>query len=323
MISFYRSCRLATEAMLAADRIVLAGHINPDGDTLGSMLALTHALRALGKTAVPLSHHGVPDIYKWLPGAEWVQNSTDERGFDLAVVCDTGTSERVGGALPAIESADRILCIDHHLAEGKLGDIRVVNAKVAATGELIYRLLRPMGAHLSKEIADCLMCAIITDTGAFRFMNVTPNTFRTAAALMRAGACPAEIGELVFENKSLGSIKLMGRAIDSIQLTPDGRAAWGCIKATDFEEMGLTDEDSEGIVNHIRAVRTAQVGVLFREVPGKKVRVSLRAREGYDVNRVAQAFGGGGHMLAAGCSVDPPLSSAVPLVMAEVTKWLS
>jgi len=317
-----RILRQAAEAIHRANRIVLASHINPDGDTLGSSLALTHAFRRMGKTAVPLSHDGVPEIYRWLPGREWVQRETEARDFDLAIVCDTGTVDRVGRARPAVESASFSLCVDHHVAEGNFGQIRVVNAKAAATGELVYALLKEMGVDFDRAIADCLLCAIITDTGSFRFMNVTPSTFRISAALMEAGACPATISDLVFESRSVASIRLLGRALESLQVSEDGKIAWAHVRAQDYEEFGATDEETEGIVNHVRAVRNAQVGILFREIPGRKVRISLRARDNYDVNRVAQAFGGGGHMLAAGCSADPPLEEAERRVLAEVKRWM-
>jgi phosphoesterase RecJ-like protein len=276
----------------------------------------------MGKCVTVLSHDGVPDIYRWMPGAEWVLQESPNRDFDLAIVCDTGTADRIGRARPAIESAPVTLDIDHHLSEGTFGQIRVVNAKVAATGELVYALLRELGADIDKPIADCLMCAVVTDTGSFRYMNVTPGTFRIGGALMKAGACPAAISELVFENRSLESIKLLGRALDSMQVSHGGKLAWARVRAQDFADLGATDEETEGIVTHVRAVKGAMVGILFREIPGKKVRISLRARDGYDVNEVAQVFGGGGHKLAAGCSLDPPLEEAERTLLAEVAKHL-
>ncbi len=179
-----------------------------------------------------------------------------------------------------------------------------------------------MGAEIDKDIANCLMCAILTDTGSFRYMNVTPTTFRIAGTLMRSGAWPSDISELVFENRSIESLKLLGRALDSLQMSADGRVAWAHVRARDYEELGATDEDTEGIVSQVRAVRGAMVGILFREIPGRKVRISLRSREGFDVNAVAKAFGGGGHRLAAGCSLDPPLEDAERLVLEEVGRWM-
>src|SRR5207248_9385108 len=127
-------------------------------------------------------------------------------------------------------------------------------------------------------IADCLMCAVVTDTGSFRYMNVTPASFRIGAALMKAGACPAAISELVFENRSFESVKLLGRALDSLMMSKDGRVAWAHVRAIDFRELEATDEDTEGIVTHVRSIKGALVGILFREVPDKKVRISLRSR---------------------------------------------
>jgi phosphoesterase RecJ-like protein len=276
----------------------------------------------MGKCAVVLSHDGVPEIYHWMPGAEWVQRDSDDRDWDLSIVCDTGTSDRVGRAKDVVESARNTLNIDHHVAEGEFGKIRVVNPKAAATGELVHSLLKSMGVGIDKKIADCLMCAIVTDTGSFRYMNVTPHTFKIAGELMAHGAWPAAISELVFENRSLASIKLLGRALDSLKVSKDGQIAWAHIRAQDYSDLGATDEDSEGVVAHVRAVKGARVGILFREIPGKKIRISLRSREGFDVNAVAQVFGGGGHRLAAGCSIDAPLDRAEKMVLKEVAAHL-
>jgi bifunctional oligoribonuclease and PAP phosphatase NrnA len=317
-----RSLGKAAAALLGANRIALACHVNPDGDTLGSVLALTHALRGLGKEAVPLSHDGVPDILQWMPGAEWVERESSRRDFDLAVICDTAALDRIGRSRAAVESAPKTVVIDHHVAEGDFGDIRVVDTGAAATGELVFSLLGALNAPIDGPIAQCLLCAIITDTGSYRYMNVTPATFHISAELMSHGACPAAIAELVFENRSLGSLKLLGRALDSLQTDESGRIAWARIRASDFEALGASDEETEGIVSHVRAVKSARAGVFFREVPGKKVRISLRAREGFDVNKVANVFGGGGHRLAAGCSLDPPLEDAERAVIAEIKRQM-
>ena len=313
----------AVEALRAAQKVLVTSHINPDGDALGSILALAHGLRALGKDAVPLLTDGVPDIYAWMPGAKWVCRSTERRDFDVVVVCDAGALERVGNSqLPTLQSAPIQINIDHHVPDSPFGEIRIVDEKAAATAELIYSLIRMLGAAcgrdlLTREIADCLMTGIVTDTGSFRYMNVTPRTFYLAARLQRKGALPAQIAELVFENRSFASLKLLGRALDSLQTTDDGLISWAIVRASDFSDLRAIDAETEGIVSHVRAVQGARVGVLFREIEGKKVRISLRAREGSDVNRIAAVFGGGGHRLAAGCSLEPPLEDVVRTVIAE------
>ena len=329
-MSMEQQLRQAAEAIGTADKIVLACHINPDGDALGSILSLTHALRALGKDVVTLSADGVPAIYAWMPGAEWITTTTERRDFDLAIVCDAGALERVGrSVMPIIESAPLLMDIDHHVVMGStFGTIQVLDDKAAATAELIFPLLRVLSDSIGRNlidraVADCLMTGIITDTGSFRFMNVTPQTFELSALLQRLGASPAVISELVFENRSFASLKLLGRALDVMQRTPDGRIAWTHIRAADLEEFDATDADTEGIVSHVRAIEGAQIGILFREIPGKKVRISLRARDGADVNLIANVFGGGGHKLASGCSVEPPLEEAERLVLAEAIRQLA
>ncbi|HEY3839486.1 MAG TPA: bifunctional oligoribonuclease/PAP phosphatase NrnA [Bryobacteraceae bacterium] len=320
--------KAAVTAIDAAQRIVLAGHVNPDGDTLGCVLALAHVLRRAGKDVTAISTDGVPDIYCWMPGTEHIVTGTERRDFDLAIVCDAGALERVGrSVLSAIESAPKLIDIDHHVADGVFGDIRILDVTAAATAEIVWLLIVALGKSwrrdvADKAVADCLMTGLITDTGSFRFLNVTPRTFQLAARLQKLGALPAPITERVFENKSYASVKLLGRAIDSIQRTEDGRVAWAHVQAQDFADLDATDADTEGIVNHVRAIEGVQVAILFREVPGKKVRISLRARDGADVNRIANAFGGGGHKLAAGCSVEPPLADVELAVVAETVRQL-
>ncbi len=320
------------EAVLAirqARRIVVTSHVNPDGDALGSVLAMTHILDALGKDVTPLMADGVPDIYRWMPGADRIVTQTERRDFDLAIVCDAGAIERVGKSVrPVVEETLLVMDIDHHVADGPFGDIRILDATASATAELVWQLLlalQPTTAQslATKEIADCLLTGIITDTGSYRYPNTTPFTFELSAQLQKLGAQPAMISELVFENRSYASLKLLGRALDSLQTTPDGQVAWAHVTTQDFADTKGEDADTEGIVSHVRAVQGAQIGILFREVPDKKVRISLRAREGANVNKIANVFGGGGHKLAAGCSLDPPLADVEQQVIAEAMRQLN
>lgn len=318
----------AVDAIMRSQCIVVTSHLNPDGDALGSVLAVTHILHSLGKEVLPLMVDGVPDIYTWLPGANLVQTQTERRDFDLAIVCDAGTLERIGRSIvPVITATPTVIDIDHHVADGPFGDIRVLDSTVASTAELVWELLQALQATTAQplataDIANCLMTGIITDTGSYRYLNVTPRTFELSAQLQRLGASPSVISEQVFENRSYASVKLLGRALDALQTTPDGQVAWTRVTTQDFSDLDGTDADTEGIVSLVRAVRGAQIGILFREVPGKKVRISLRARDGADVNKIANVFGGGGHKLAAGCSLDPPLETVIQQVVAEAVRQL-
>ena len=321
-----KQIKSAVTALCEAQSLVLAGHINPDGDTLGCILAVAHMLRALGKDVTVLSADGVPVSLAWLPGADWVETESARRDFDVAVVCDAGALDRVGATVrPAIESAALTINIDHHVADGPFGDVRILDAGAAATAELVWQLVRAMSVAAghdlaTREIAICLMTGLVTDTGSFRFLNVTPRTFELAARLQRLGAAPAPIAELVFENRSFASVKLLGRALQSLRVSSDGRVAWAHVTAQDFEELGANDSETEGVVNHVRSIQNVQVGILFREIPGRKVRISLRARDGSDVNKIANAFGGGGHKLAAGCALEPPLDEVERVVLAEACR---
>ena len=309
----------AAAAIHASQTIVMACHVNPDGDALGSMLGLALALIPLGKTVTCLSEDGVPAILTFLPGAGLVQQTTDQTAFDLALVVDSGDLPRVGQTIqPIIRLAKSVVDIDHHVTAGAFGDIRVLDARAASTAEIVYALLQTLQAPITPEIATCLFTGIITDTGSFRFQNVTPNTLQVAAALLEAGAPPAFISEHVFENRTFAATQLLGHALSSLKKTADGGIVWAHITASDFAEVGATDQDTEGIVSYVRGVQGAEVGILFREMAGGGVRVSLRSRDTVNVAEIASQFGGGGHRMASGCTVELPLADAEAAVLRSV-----
>ena len=269
----------AISAIQSAQKIVLASHVNPDGDAVGSILALTHALKSAGKDVTPILVDGVPDIYHWMPGSEWIQKTTDRTDFDLAIVCDSGALYRIGSSLqPLIESIPILMDIDHHIADGTFGDIQIIDSTAASTTEILFPLLKNLIeqnflTEITPEIAECLMVGLITDTGSFKYNNVTPNVFHLAGELQKLGAKPAKICDLVYENRSFASTKLLGIALDSIQTTADGRIAWAKVTAQNFRDWNATDADTEAIVSHVRALRGVEIGILFREIPNGKVRI--------------------------------------------------
>jgi phosphoesterase RecJ-like protein len=318
-----RHLQQVAQVLQEAKSVVLACHLNPDGDTLGCALALQSVLEGLGKRVVTLSSDGVPEIYRFLPGSEKVLTSTEQRGFDVAVVCDTGTPERIGKARDAVFSARIIVDIDHHVTEGAFGDIRIQQPKAAATAEIVYRLLKVMDAPISPGVATCLLTGIITDTGLYRYMNVSPATFRLSATLMEAGASPAQIAEEVFERRSFPSVRLLGRALEHIRQEEEGKLVWSYLSYEDFTELGATDEDTEGIITQLRAVRDSVVLALLREVKPGRVRVSVRSRdERFDMSKLAEKFGGGGHRMAAGFWVDGGIDEAKAKVIGALREWM-
>ena len=312
----------ASAAIAAAQTIVLACHINPDGDALGSLIALALAIESAfpKKDLTLLSRDGVPEMYRFLPSSERVAQMTERRDFDLAIVLDSGDLKRVGDQIvPIILSAGTQMDIDHNVGEGAFGKVRLLNARAAATAEIVADLIDEMGVAITPDIAKCLLTGVITDTGSFRFMNVTPRTLRIAASMIEAGASPAIISEQVFDNRQFAATKLMGLALASLAQAEEGRIAWAHIRYEDFSAVGADDEATEGLINFVRAIRGTEIALLFRETKPGAIRVSLRSCEGRDVARIAGLFGGGGHRMAAGCSFNGPLADAEKALLAACT----
>ncbi len=313
----------AAQAIRAARSIVMACHVNPDGDALGSMLGLALGLASLKIPLTLLSEDGVPEIYRFLPGQALIQQTTEVEAFDLAIVLDSGDLTRVGDHVqPLLRRAPVMIDIDHHVKTSAPGDIHILDSRAASTSEIVYALLQTLDLAITPEAATCLFTGIITDTGSFRFQNVTPNTLRVAAHLLEAGAPPAYISENVFDNRTYAATKLLGHALSSMENASDGRIVWAQITHQDFLSLGATDEETEGVVNYVRGVRGADVGILFREMANGKIRISLRSHETVNVAQIAQQFGGGGHRMAAGCSLTVPLAEAEQIVVRAVQEAL-
>lgn len=316
------SVKEAASAILDARRIRIGTHVNPDGDTLGSGLALALALRRLRKKVEILCQDPVPVNLTFLPGSELVRPDTTIRTPDLGVLVDLEGLSRVGKLQPLFEGLERVVTIDHHIPEKMVGDVRVIEPDAASTSELVYRVLRQMGVEIDGRIATCLLTGLVTDTGGFRFAATRPKHLELAAKLMRDGADISRIYEEAYENRSFGAQRLLGRALAALKHSKDGRVVWTSIRCTDFKETGSADEDTDGIVNHVRMVTGADVGLLFRETRRGRVRVSLRSRADVNVAEIAKRMGGGGHKNAAGCSFESPLEPAIKKVLAEVKKWM-
>ncbi|MCX8053524.1 MAG: bifunctional oligoribonuclease/PAP phosphatase NrnA, partial [Armatimonadetes bacterium] len=245
---------------------VLACHQRPDGDTLGSALAIARVLRSLGKDVIVLSEDGVPENYLFIPDSETVITSTDRRDFDVGMLVDCEGIKRVGAAKDAVESAKKAACVDHHVPDGEFGEIRIIDSQASATAELVVELLDANGIEIDRVLATQLMTGLVADTGAFRFANATPNTFRVAARLAEAGAKASEIAREVYESRSLRSMRLLGRALSSLEVHESGRIVWAEVTQRDLEELGATDSDTESIVNLVRWVKGPDVAVFLREV---------------------------------------------------------
>ncbi|MCC2670228.1 MAG: Exopolyphosphatase-related protein [Armatimonadetes bacterium] len=305
-----------------ANSILLACHVRPDADALGSLLGLMLGLERLGKQVDAVSQDGVPETYRFLPGWEKVLR-TPRGPYDLAIGLDADGSDRLGSAEAAVLGAPVTIDIDHHTGPDPFGAVQVVDPTAAATGELVLDLLTALGLEPDADIARCLLAAILTDTGSFRFGNVTEDTFRKAGALVAAGAHPAPIHEAIYGVRPFEASCLLGRLLGTLKRSTDGRIVWGSLSQVDFRETGSSTEATEGFVDQVRMVAGSLVAVFAREEVNGEVRVSIRSRGDVNVARVADRFGGGGHVAAAGCTLSGPLDEAVDRVIAAATAELA
>lgn len=302
---------------------LVLGHVNPDGDCVGCMCAVGLALRGLGKSVVLVSADEMPDTYRFLPmTAEVLDEVPSGQQFDAAIVVDCEDLERVGKPADSLSACGAVVEIDHHPGGQWHSTVELVDPEAASCGEIVLELLRECGVRMDRKIAECLLTAIIADTGSFKFANVRPATLRAAADLLEAGASIGAIGRKVYESRSVASMRLLGAALSTLRTAANGRVAYACITRDHLAASEATEAETEGVVNHLRSVRGAQVGILFREGEDGTTRVSLRARDGLDISQIARLFGGGGHKVAAGCTIDRPLSDAIEVVLEAVLKWM-
>jgi phosphoesterase RecJ-like protein len=304
-------------------KFLLTTHVRPDGDGLGSIVALAETLEQQGKQVRSVVASVLPARYDFLnddgrierfhpPGHPWLDS-------EAIVVLDTGTWNQLGDFGPFMAGLDRPkVVIDHHRTQDDLKALQLVDISAEATGRLAYEAIAALGGRPSPRAADALFAAVAMDTGWFRHSNTTPATFVLAAELVRLGARPEALYELLFERNTLGRLKLMGLALDRLQVECEGRVAHTEIRRADYAATGALPQDTEDLVNFTRSVAGVQVGLFFVEQPKGGIKVSFRAREPVDVSKVAESFGGGGHKLASGATVPEPLEDAKKRVLAAV-----
>jgi phosphoesterase RecJ-like protein len=308
-----------------SQRLLLTTHIRPDGDGLGSMLALDTVLRALGKEVHLTVSSSVPARYRFLDPAGRLKEFTPSDAYrqaDAVLVLDTGTWNQLGafGPFLATLTATKAV-IDHHMTQDDLGARRFVDTTAEATGRLVYEAIQALGQPLSPSAATALFVALAMDTGWFRHANATAASFALAAELVAAGATPGPVYDRLFEQNSLGRLRLMGLILDRLQVTAGGRVAYSELHRGDYEATGAMPHDSEDLVNFTRSVTGVEVGLFLMEQPRGGVKVSFRSRAA-DVAKIAEHFGGGGHRLASGAVIDAPLDEARARALAAVTAAL-
>jgi bifunctional oligoribonuclease and PAP phosphatase NrnA len=297
------------EELRKASSVLIGTHLNPDGDALGSALALSHYLDKIGLQNEVVCHHDAPRNLRFLPGIDRIKRAP-ERENNLGIILDLDSIDRLGSTAPYFEKASRLVVIDHHVPHAAPGDLRIVDTSAPATAVILARLLIELDAKITADIATCLLTGIVTDTGSFRFRNTTPEALSLSAYLLERGGKLTTVQEEIFQSKSMASARLLGRSLETMKFAEDQQIAWSSISSDDFAWASATDEDTEGFVNELLFITSVQAAAMLREPTPGKIRISLRSRGDYDVASVAREFGGGGHRNAAGCTIDGTLAEA-------------
>lgn len=320
-------CREVVEALrrLAGSRVAVFLHQNPDGDSLGSSLALADALRRLGAQPTVVAEDSFPAVYRFLQGTEGIQQAGDLAGtaFEAAIMPDVASPERLGASLALAETIPLWINIDHHGTNPGFGHARWVDPGRSSVGEMVLEVLWGLGVPISLQAAEAIYTAIMTDTGSFRYESVTPRVLRYAAYLVEQGVNPAKVAQQVYESMSASSFRLLAAALNSVRLEAGGRVAWLAVTRDMLAAAGAQRSETEGLVNYARSIEGVEVALLFMEEPGDQIRISFRAKEWADVGRVAAGLGGGGHRRAAGATLPGPLDEAVRVALAAVMEHLN
>ena len=311
-IKMSKNCSLAEtgDMLKAAQKLVIVSHVSPDGDTLGSSLALMHALRMLGKDVIMNVDDDISTVYSFLPGiAEYRRFAPEESvDADLLVIIDASSADRAGNAMEVVKSPV-VLNIDHHKTNTRFADYLYLDSDAAATAEIIYRLLLKMGIKLTRDIATCIYEGIYTDTGSFKYSNTTSNTLKTAADLLNYGVNPSLISDNM-ELKSRSQVEMLRKVLETLTFLKDGKIAYIEIPPELYDHNVETDT----FISYPRYVEGVEIALLFKQVEANLTRVSFRSKE-IDVAKIALSFGGGGHKKAAGCSIYAPLKEAEKVVL--------
>jgi phosphoesterase RecJ-like protein len=293
-------------------QFLLTSHARPDGDAIGSVLALSEVLRKMGKSAEVVLSDKVPVIYQPLPFANTIIHASQVNGrYEAAIILECDSVQRT--RLQGLEH-HFLINIDHHASFKTFADVNWIDPGASATAEMVFRLATTAGVKITPQIATCLYTAVLTDTGSFNYATTSARTFELAKQLTDCGADPVKIAQSVYFANPASKMHLLGAALSSLR--EEGPMSWMVVTRQDMERYGALEEDCEGLVNYALSIGGIEVAVFFRELPDGRVRVSVRSKGAVNVAQVAQMFGGGGHECASGFATQGPVSAAAERVLA-------
>ncbi len=304
------------------NRFVITTHVNPDGDALGSEMAMARYLQQRGKQVSILNSSPTPETFHFLDPKQQMQQFDPDRHIevltssDVLFILDISDWQRLRelGELVQTLPIEKV-CIDHHLRDGRFVDVDVIHPQASSTGELLYELFLGLGAKLTVPICEALYTAILTDTGGFRFSNTSPRVMRIAADLMERGIDRQRIYREIYESQPLTRVKLMARMLDNLTLGCGGRLAWMHVTQDMLTAVGTTMKDTEGFSDFPRTIQGVEVALLFLELEDGDVKISFRSQGTVAINALARRFGGGGHEFASGARTEGPIEAAMERVV--------
>ncbi len=307
----------------SSKNILIISHINPDGDTLGSMCGLYSAiLDNYRKKCDMMSISKIPDVYSYLPYLNEVKNIDEydkSREYDLVINVDVASLDRIMDAKILFDKAKFNVNIDHHKTNNAYGNLNFINPNASSTGEVLFGCFNQMGWNINLDTAICLYTAILTDTGSFRFDNTKPSTFEAAAKLVEIGVQPSDIYKKVYESDSKTLVMFQAHCISKAKFLEDDKIAYTIVYKKDMEKFSAGDDCMEGLTEKLRAIVTTRIAFVAKEMKNGGTKVSMRSKFA-DVAEICEVFGGGGHKFAAGCTIKAPVEEAARKILEEIKK---
>lgn len=308
------------ETIARYDKVMIVGHLRPDGDCFGSCLGLLHALRNMGKQVRFYTYGPLPAMFEYLPAYEETETTWADPGEDTLTICvDTADPGRVH---PGFYPPENTINIDHHISNTNFGAINWIDPAATAAAEQVYFLVEALGTPVTQEIATCIFTGLMTDTGGFRFANTDDTTFDVAAKMVKAGANPAKIAEAVWDSRSPAAVRLAGQVYESLKYEFDGRFVWNQVSRIMQVEAGGDQADTEGLSSDMRGIAGVEVSVLFTETVDGKCRIGFRSRGKVNVSTLAAMLNGGGHAAASGATLDMPYEQGVEHALKIIRSYL-
>ena len=314
-----------TKLLEKNNNFLITSHKNIDGDAIGSELALYFILKKLNKKAIILNEDRLPRIYNFLPDSDKVyclkDNYINLKNIDVGIIVDCSNFERIEGTYKIFKNIKNIINIDHHNSNEKYGDLNYIDSLASSVGEIIYDLIKFINLDLLDEkISTCLYTAIITDTGSFRYSNVSSKTFSVVSDLVSQGIKPNFIADNIYNRNTYSGLKLLGKALLTLEVDESNYVSWLTITRDMLNNTEANDEEVEGIIDVTRTLENTEVSILFRETKDNKIKVSFRSKGDFNVNKFAGKFNGGGHPNSAGCVCSGKIAEVKEKILSELFK---